>query len=172
MLGWVLLTSGSDEVLITTAGGKTLRFAESGVRAKGRTAAGIMGISLAKGDRVACVDKVEAGGKMLVVTQNGFGKRTALSEVPTQGRNTRGVISLHNKYLDLTGPVVSALVVQQDDEVTFITADGMALHTEVEAIPESGRSTRGQIVINILKGDRLSAVARLGSDIRERGKNE
>ena len=172
MLGWVLLTSGSDEVLVTTAGGKTLRFAESDVRAKGRTAAGIMGISLTQGDRVACVDKVEDGGKVLVMTQNGFGKRTALTEVPTQGRNTRGVIALHKKYLDLTGPVVSALVVQQDDEVTFITADGMALHTEVEAIPESGRSTRGQIVMNILKGDRLSAVARLGSDIREREENE
>jgi DNA gyrase subunit A len=113
------------------------------------------------------VDKVEAGGTVLVVTQNGFGKRTALSEVPTQGRNTQGVIAVHSKYLDLTGPVVSALVVQQDDEVTLITADGMALHTEVKAIPESGRSTRGQIVINILKGDRLSAVARVGSNLEQ-----
>lgn len=163
-LGWVVLTDGSRELIATTRGGKALRFTESDVRAKGRTSAGIAGIRLGEGDQVACVSAVEDGAELLVVTQNGFAKRTPLSEYPAQGRNTRGVITLHSKYLDLTGPVVSALVVRPVDQVTLVTADGMALHTEVQAIPELGRSTRGQIVMNVYKGDALTAVARLKSE--------
>jgi DNA gyrase subunit A len=159
-LGWALITDGSKEIIVTTQSGKTLRFAEETIRARGRAATGIAGIRLAEDDTVACVDVIEPGGELLVATQNGFAKRTALDEYPAQGRNTMGVTALHARYLDLTGPVVSALVVQPQDTVTLITAEGMALHTAVEDIPQSGRSTRGQIVINIYKGDRLSAVAR------------
>jgi len=159
-LGWALTTDGTKEIIVTTRSGKTLRFAEETVRARGRAATGIAGIRLAEDDAVACVDVVEQGGELLVATQNGFAKRTALDEYPAQGRNTMGVTALHDRYLDLTGPVVSALVVQPQDTVTLITAEGMALHTAVEDIPQSGRGTRGQIVINIYKGDRLSAVAR------------
>jgi DNA gyrase subunit A len=160
-LGWVCLTDGIKELMVTTAEGKALRFAETQVRPQGREAAGMLGIKLSGDDVVADADVVERGGELLVVTQTGFGKRTSLEEYPLKGRNTSGVITLHPKYRDLTGPIVAALVVQTRDQVTFITANGMVLPTEVAHIPQSARTTRGQIVINVYKGDRLSAVARL-----------
>jgi DNA gyrase subunit A len=166
-LGWVLLTDGQQELVVTTQGGKTLRLAETEITPRGRTAGGVLGIRLSRHDRVACVDVVEPGAELLVVTQNGFGKRSDLSEYPPHGRNTGGVITLHPKFMDITGPVVSARVVQADDQVTLITADGMVLHTPVQELPQSGRSTRGQIVINIYKGDRLVDVARLKADLQE-----
>jgi len=163
-LGLVLFTDGTRDVILTTALGRALRFAEDQVNTQGRTASGVLGIRLAEGDRVAYVDVVEQGGELLVLTANGFGKRTPLDEYPVKGRNTGGVITLHPKYLDQTGPIVAALVVQPEDTATLITANGMALPIEVAEIPQSARSTRGQIVMNIYKGDRLSAVARLRAD--------
>jgi DNA gyrase subunit A len=166
-LGWVLLTDGQQELLVTTQRGKTLRLAETEVTPRGRTAGGVLGIRLSRHDQVACVDVVEPGAELLVVTQNGFGKRSDLSEYPSHGRNTGGVITLHPKYLNITGPVVAARVVQAGDQVTLVTAEGMALHTPVQEIPQSGRGPRGQIVINIYKGDRLSDVARLKAELLE-----
>jgi DNA gyrase subunit A len=166
-LGWVRLTDGQSEVIVTTECGKALRLSETQIRPQGRTASGVLGIRLGKGDRVAYADVVEEPGELLVVTQNGFGKRTDLGEYPTKGRNTGGVLTLHPKFLDLTGPIVAALVVQPEDEVTFITAKGMALHTEVAQLPQSARSTRGQIVMNVFRGDRLSDVARIRVDAQQ-----
>jgi DNA gyrase subunit A len=171
-LQWVNLTDGTRDLLATTESGRTLRFSEREVRAKGRSAAGIAGIRLGKGDRVACVDVVEEGGEVLIATQNGFAKCTPLDEYPVKGRNTGGVITLHDRYAELTGPIVCALVVQPDDEVTFITANGMALHTPVSEIPQFGRSARGQIVMNIYKGDRLTAVARIRAEVRAQEETE
>ncbi len=160
-LGWVLLTDGQREVILTTAYGKSLRFSETQVRPQSRTSSGVLGIRLAEGDRVACVDVVQMPGDLLVATQNGFGKRTDLSEYPVKGRNTGGVVTLRPRYLEQTGPVVAALVVQPHDAVTLITANGMALRTDTAQIPRAARGTRGQIVMNVYKGDRLAAVARL-----------
>ncbi len=166
-LGWVRLTGGNDELILITAGGKALRFGEDQVRPQGRDAAGMGGINLATAsadapaDAVAAADVVEPGGELLVATQNGFAKRTTLDEYPLKGRNTGGVITLHERYRTLTGPVVAALVVQPEDGVTLITANGMALPTGVEQIPQLSRTARGEIVMNIYKGDRLSAVARI-----------
>ena len=110
---------------------------------------------------MACADADRGAGELLVATQNGFGKRIDLSEVPIQGRGGGGVTTLHRRYLEHTGPIVAGLVIQPEDEVTLITANGMALHSAVKQIPQAGRSARGQIVMNVLKGDRLAAVARL-----------
>jgi DNA gyrase subunit A len=159
-LGWALLTSGEQELLITTARGHALRFDESQVLPKGATAGGILGIRLGEGDRVVSVCTVEEEGQVLVSTAGGYAKRTEIAEYPAQGRNTQGVIALHDRYLDLTGPVVSGMMVRPGDEVTFITANGMALHTDVEAIPQSGRTTRGQSAIELEHGDRVVMVAR------------
>ncbi|MBN1933601.1 MAG: DNA gyrase subunit A, partial [Anaerolineae bacterium] len=166
-LGWVRLTNGRDELIVTTVGGKALRFSEDQVRPQGRDAAGMLGINLSEGngvaaaDTVAAADVIEPGGELFVATQNGFGKRTALDEYPLKGRNTGGVIALHERYYDLTGPVVAALIVQPQDRVTLITANGMALPTDVEQLPQLSRTARGEIVMNIYKGDRLAAVARI-----------
>jgi DNA gyrase subunit A len=163
-LGWAQLTDGRRELIVATAGGQALRFSEDDLRPQGRTGSGVLGMRLAEGDRVVSMDVIEPEAELLVVSQNGFGKRSPLDEYPVQGRNTRGVIALHGKYHEQTGPLVAALAVRPDDEVALITANGMALHTPVEQISPSARSTRGQIVMNIYKGDRLSDVARLRGD--------
>lgn len=167
-LGWALLTDGQQELLITTALGSTLRFPEDQVLAKGRGAGGILGIRLGPGDRVAGVDVVQPGGELLIATHNGFAKRTPLAEYPAKSRGTGGVITLHERYLELTGPIVAAPVVQPGDEVTLITANGMALHTPVSQIPPAGRTARGQVAIHIYKGDSLSAVARIAKDMEDK----
>jgi DNA gyrase subunit A len=159
-LGWALSTDGKRELLVTTARGQALRLAESEVLPKGAAAGGILGIRLAEGDDVVSVRAVEEDGEVLITTANGVAKRTAMAEYPAQGRNTQGVIALHHRYLDTTGPVVSGLVVRPEDGITFITAKGMALYTDVTAIPQSGRTTRGQVVINLEHDDRIIAVAR------------
>jgi DNA gyrase subunit A len=167
-LGWVQVTDGRHDLILTTARAKTLRFSEEEVRARGRTASGIRAIRLAEEDRVAYADVIPASDsaalELLLVTENGFGKRVALDEYPAQGRGTGGVITLHRRYREQTGLVVAGLVVQSRDEVTLITGKGMALHTAVAHIPQAGRSARGQIVMNVLKGDRLTAVARIPAD--------
>jgi DNA gyrase subunit A len=162
-LGWALLTDGAQELLVTTARGQALRFAESEVLPKGVAAGGILGIRLSEGDQVVSVCVVEEGGEVLVSTAGGYAKRTDISEYPAQGRNTQGVIALHDRYLDLTGPVVSGMVVHPGEGMVFITANGMALYIDAEAIPQSGRTTRGQIVIELEHGDRVLAVARRGT---------
>ena len=171
-LGWALLTDERHDLILTTQSARTLRFPIEQVRARGRTASGIRAIRLEEGDRVAYADVIsvsdsgaaesatgEDAWELLLVTENGFGKRTLLDEYPVQGRGTGGVTSLHRRYLEQTGPVVAGVVVRPNDEVTLITGNGMALHTAVEQIPQVGRSARGQIVMNVLKGDRLTAVA-------------
>jgi DNA gyrase subunit A len=159
-LVWALPTDGQRELLVTTARGQTLRFAESEVLPKGAAAGGILGIRLIEGDRVVSVCAVEEDAEVLIATANGIAKRTAIAEYPSQGRNTQGVIALHAKYLASTGPVVAGLVVCSQDRITFLTANGMALHTDAAAIPQSGRTTRGQFVISLDADDRVVNVVR------------
>ena len=159
-LGWAQLTDGQRDLLMTTARGKTLRFSEGQVRPQGLGASGVLGIRLVKGDHVACTDVTREDGELVVVTQNGFGKRTDLGEFPQKGRNTGGVIVLPPKYLDQTGPIVAALVVRPDDQVTLITEGSTTLHTHGARFPQLGRSARGQTVMNVPQGDRISTVIR------------
>jgi len=159
-LGWALCTDGERELLVTTARGQALRFAESEVLPKGAAAGGILGIRLTERDQVVSVCVIEEDGEVLIATANGLAKRTEMAEYPRQGRNTQGVIALHDKYLDATGSVISGLVVRPGDGITFVTANSMALYTDVVAIPQSGRTTRGQVVISLEPDDRVIAVLR------------
>jgi DNA gyrase subunit A len=160
-LGWVKLTHGNQDVIIVTEQGQAIRFSEEEVRPMGRTAAGVMSIKLGRGDRVASMDIVRPQSDLLVATAKGYGKRTPLDEYPTQARYGQGVITLSHRYLDQTGTVVAARVVEEKDEVTFISAEGMVLRTEVENISQMGRNARGSSVMNLRKGDRLASIARL-----------
>ena len=160
-LGWVKLTRGDQEVIIVTERGQAIRFSEEEVRPMGRSAGGVMSIKLDGGDRVASMDVVRPQSDFLIVTTKGYGKRTPLSEYPTQGRHGRGVVTLSSRYLDRTGPINAARVVKEGDEVTFISAEGMVLRTDVEGIPRMGRSTRGSRVMNLREGDTMASIARL-----------
>ncbi|MGQ9768858.1 MAG: DNA gyrase C-terminal beta-propeller domain-containing protein, partial [Anaerolineae bacterium] len=156
-----------QDFIIVTAAGKALRFSEEEVRAMGRTAAGVMAIDLRDGDTVAAFDVVEPNGDLLIITRNGYGKRTPLAEYPRHSRNTGGQWTLDHRQLDKTGRIVTARVVQARDQVTIITANGIALRTPVAAISQMGRMTRGVRIVNPDNGDTVAAVARLAAAVEE-----
>ncbi|MDI6695764.1 MAG: DNA gyrase subunit A [Anaerolineales bacterium] len=163
MLGWARLTSGKDEVILVTEQGQALRFAESEVRSMGRSAAGVTAIKLSKDDRVTSMEVVEPGGDLLVVTTRGFGKRTPLSEYPVKSRATGGVKTIDQKALGRIGTVTSARVVQEQDEITFMSSCGVVLRTKVKDITRSGRATRGVMLMNLQPGDAVASVARVSN---------
>ena len=166
-LGWARATGGEQEFIIVTAGGRALRFAESEVRAMGRTAAGVLAIQLGTGDAVASFDVVEPDGDLLIITQHGYGKRTSLAEFTAHSRNTGGQWALAHDRVDETGKVAAAHVVQGEDQVSIITSNGIALRTLVEAISQMGRMTRGVRIVNLDDGDTVAAMARLAASLEE-----
>ncbi len=161
-LGWARLTSGDDDILLVTEQGRALRFHESAVRPMGRPASGVTGIRLRSGDRVASMEIVEPGGDLLIVTLNGFGKRTALEDYPRKGRATQGVLTIDHRAIPEVGHIVGARVVQPEDDLTIISTNGVVLRTRVRQIRRYGRVTRGVILMNVQKGgDTVASVARL-----------
>jgi DNA gyrase subunit A len=169
-LGWVRLTSGSDDILMITERGQALRFPETDVRAMGRTAAGVNGIRLKKGDFVTSMEVAEADGYLLVVTTQGYGKRTPLHEYPTKGRATGGVLTIDKNALRKVGLISAARVVQTADHLTMISSNGVVLRTKVEEISESGRATRGVKLMNLGNGDNVASIARIAyADLRSVG---
>ncbi len=169
-LGWARVTGGQQEFIIVTTNGRALRFAESEVRPMGRSAAGVWAIQLADGDQVASFDVVEPHGDLLVITQNGWGKRTPLKEYPVHSRNVQGVWTLAHDKLAQIGKVAAAHVVQPTDQVSIITANGIALRTAVAAISQMGRLTRGVRIVNLNDGDTVAAMARLSFKFEEETK--
>ncbi len=160
-LGWARLTHGKDELIVVTAFGQALRFSEDTVRPMGRAAGGVTGIHLRKGDRVAGVEVVEPGGYLVVVTDNGYGKRTALSEFPVKGRATGGVVAIDQKNLAAIGSVSVARVVQESDDLTVISTNGVALRIKVKDVRAMGRQARGVSVIKLGEGDSVASLARI-----------
>ncbi|HWQ04345.1 MAG TPA: DNA gyrase subunit A [Longilinea sp.] len=164
-LGWARLTSGKDDLILVTVGGKALRIAENAIRAMGRTAAGVTGIRLKGKDQVTSMEVVEPGGFLLVVTRQGFGKRVALTNYPQKGRATGGVITQDIKNMDHTGQVVSARVVQEADDMTFISSNGIVLRLKVKEISLTGRATRGVHLMDLGKGDGVASLARFPAEV-------
>jgi len=162
-LGWVKLTSGKDEIIMVTRGGQALRFKETNIRTMGRQAAGVSGIKLKEGDRLASMDVIEPGGKLLVVTENGFGKCTKLEEYPVKGRATSGVATIDQKNLPKIGKITDARVVQDEDDVTMISSSGIVLRLKVKVISMSGRATRGFKVMDLVKDSIVASVARMAA---------
>jgi len=160
VLGWVKITGEGQHIVIVTEQGKALRFDSSRVRPMGRTAAGVTAMRLANGDHVVSMEAVAPESELLVVTEKGYGKRTPLDQYPAKGRATGGVKTLANR-LEETGAIASARVVSPDDEITIITAGGIALRTAVANIARLGRATRGVRVIALQDGDTVASVARI-----------
>lgn len=160
-LGWVRLTSGKDDLILVTARGRAVRFAEKEVRAMGRAAAGVTGIRLAAGDQMAGLEVAEPDGSLLVVTEKGFGKRTPLTEYPVKGRATSGMLTIDQKSLGTIGKISSVRVVQDQDDLTLISSNGVVLRVKVKTVHLSGRATRGVHLMNLDDGDTVAAVARI-----------
>lgn len=160
-LCWARLTDGNSEIMLITSRGRALRFHEGEVRPTGRTAAGVNGIALRAGDQVASMEVVEPEASLLVVTQHGFGKRTALKEYPARSRASLGVMTINQDSLAKNGEITSARVVNEKDEVTLITSGGQVIRLRIGQISSTGRATRGVRVMNLDEGDTLASIARI-----------
>jgi DNA gyrase subunit A len=151
-------TSGEDDILIVSRSGKAARLLESAVRAMGRDTSGMIGMNVSqKGNRVLAMDVASDDQELLVVTENGYGKRTALSDYPRKGRGTMGV-----KTITLTenkGALAGALVVREHEELVFISAGGMVQRTSVRGINRYGRASQGVRLMNLKDDDTVSAIA-------------
>ena len=167
-LDWARLTDGSEDFIIVTRGGKSLRFREAAVRSMGRTAAGVMAIRLLGTDEVMSFDVVKPGADLLVLHEKGHGKRISLDEFTPKGRYTQGVWATDHRRLDELGPIVAARVVHANDQITVITSEGILMRTAVEGISRMGRSTRGVRVVNLSKNDTVAAMAVLSHEDLER----
>ena len=202
----VALTDGERDVMLFASNGKTVRFSEDRVRSMGRTATGVRGIRLAKGEDVVSLIVAESAGGIevegdddahedvidtsigididivqstdvgndevayiLTATQNGYGKRTPLSEYPRKGRGTQGVIGIQTS--ERNGKLVGAIMLGNNDEVLLISDGGTLVRTRASEISRVGRNTQGVTLIRLSKGETLQAVERLdgslGEDVEE-----
>ena len=171
-LDWARLTHGDNEIILVTEQGQALRFAENEVRSMGRSAGGVTGIRLAVKDKVTSMEVIEKGGDLLMVTTMGYGKRTALTEYPVKGRATGGVKTIARDAADKIGTITSARVVQEIDDLTIITANGMVLRTKVKDVKQAGRATRGVHLMDVKEGDRVVSIARIATaELKKVGAN-
>lgn len=171
-LGWARITSGSDDIILVTAQGKAVRFNESEVRVMGRQAAGVSGVRLSKGDHLAGMEVVQPNAELLVVTERGFGKRTPLSEYPPKSRNTGGVSTIAQKNLQKIGKIAAVRVVEENDDITLVSANGLIIRMKVKDISRTGRSTRGVRLMVLADDDGVASVARISARELQRAEEE
>ena len=151
-------TTGHDDIIMVSRSGQAARFSESQVRPMGRDTSGVRGMNVSQpGNAVLAMDVARDDQELLVVTENGYGKRTPIPDYPVKGRGTMGV-----KTITLTenkGALAGALVVREHQELVFISQNGMVQRTSVRGINRYGRSSQGVRVMNIRDDDQVSAVA-------------
>jgi DNA gyrase subunit A len=151
-------TSGDDDIIMVARSGQAARFGEDQVRPMGRDTSGVKGMNVSRGDnRVLDMDVVQPDTDLLVLTENGYGKRTDIEEYPVKGRGTMGV-----KTIGLTekkGALAGALIVREHHELVFISQNGMVQRTGVKGISKQGRPAQGVRLMNLRDDDFVSAVA-------------
>src|SRR5215208_19364 len=157
----VRMSSGKDDLVMVSKSGHAIRFNEKLARPMGRGTAGVKGMNVsAKGNEVLSLDVVDhtdTKGDLLVVTENGYGKRTPLVEYPVKGRGAKGMLTA--RLTAKKGGLAGARVVREGQELIFISQTGMVQRNAVSGISRMGRPTQGVRVMNLKKGDRVSAVA-------------
>jgi DNA gyrase subunit A len=165
----VALTDGQREVMLFTSDGKAIRFHESNVRAMGRTACGVRGIRLAEGQRVISLIIADTGD-ILIATEKGYGKRTAVDQFPTKGRAGQGMISITTS--ERNGAQVGAVLVQEEDEIMLITAGGTLVRTRVADVSRLGRATQGVKLISLSGDEKLAGLERIEPMGEENGEED
>ncbi len=151
-------TSGEDDIIMVSRSGQAARFAERQVRAMGRDTTGVRGMNVSqRGNAVLAMDVARDDQELLVVTENGYGKRTPIPDYPVKGRGTMGVRTI--TLTENKGALAGALVVREHQELVFISQNGMVQRTSVRGISRYGRASQGVRVMNIRDDDQVSAVA-------------
>jgi DNA gyrase subunit A len=165
------LTDGQHDVMLFSDGGKAVRFDENDVRPLGRSARGVRGMMIEDHQSViamlvseqenpdAPADEVKARASVLTATENGYGKRTSITEYTRHGRGTKGMIAIQQS--ERNGKVVAATLVHADDEIMLITDTGVLVRTRVSEIRELGRATQGVTLIGLDEGAKLSGLQRI-----------
>src|SRR5205085_2054975 len=147
-----------DEVILVSRAGQAVRFEESKARAMGRATGGVRGMELqGRDDAVLAMDVARDDQELLVVTENGYGKRTSIAEYRKTNRGTKGVGTI--KLTERKGALAGALVVREHEELVFISENGMVQRTSVRGISRYGRLSQGVRLMNLKDEDRVSAVA-------------
>jgi DNA gyrase subunit A len=160
-LGWVLATSGDDQIILTTASGSAIRFAERDVRPMGRAAAGVLGMRLEQGDAIVGAGRIpakaEKGLALMAVMANGYGKRTDLKEYKVQHRGGVGILTAN--VTAKTGKLVSANVTsEENEEFIAVSKKGIVIRTATKGVPLLGRATQGVRIMRMEAGDAVASV--------------
>ena len=148
-----IITDGKDEVCLASRSGKAIRFKETDVRPMGRSTRGVKGMNIGKEDKVISIIKVNPESNLLTLSENGYGKRTNISEFGGQKRGGKGVIALNTS--DRNGMMVAAVQVLDGDEVMLIGNKGTLIRTQVDQISVIGRNTQGVKVVSTREGEKL-----------------
>lgn len=163
----VKVTRGDANIMIVTQDGNAIRFNEQDVRPMGRTAAGVRSINLRENDIAVCMDIAVEGEELLVISENGFGKRTPISEYKVQKRGGTGLITY--KLSEKTGKVIGATVCKEDDELMLINTSGVAIRINVSGISVTSRSAMGVTLMRTTEEEKIAAIAKISAtdDVKE-----
>ena len=165
----VRLTSGSDEIILVTHEGMSLRFHEEDARSLGRGTAGVMGIRPAEGDFVIGLALVTQDAMLLVASGKGIGKRTPFDDYRKQSRGGKGIITM--KVTEKTGPVVGAVTVTEQDELMLMTSSGQSIRIRVAEIRETGRNAQGVKLLTLRESEVLQDISKVITDGTDAGRS-
>jgi DNA gyrase subunit A len=156
----VAVTDGKHDVMLFSDEGKAVRFDENDVRSMGRVTRGVRGMNLSAGGKVIALLVAEDGERsVLTATENGYGKRTSITEYTRHGRGTKGMIAIQTS--ERNGKVVAATLVENEDEIMLIGTNGVLIRTRVNEIREMSRATQGVTLMNLEKGEKLAGLSRI-----------
>ncbi|SFN61409.1 DNA gyrase subunit A [Dokdonella immobilis] len=155
----VQMTNGESDILLFASNGKTVRFDENTVRSTGRTATGVRGMRLAKGEKVVSLIVRDGDGDILTATARGYGKRTELAEYPRKGRGTQGVIGI--QCSERNGALVGAVQITEEHELMLISNQGTLVRTRAAEVAKVGRNTQGVTLIRLPEDENLVGLVRL-----------
>ncbi len=163
-------TNKGENVILVTHQGKAIRFNEKDIRSVGRAAQGVKGIDLADDDYLVGMGMDSEGSDVLVISEKGYGKRTDVENYRIQQRYGKGIITLN--ITDKNGPIASTKVVNKEDEIIIITAEGIIIRTRVEEISKTGRNTMGVKVIDVEEDDHVVSVGKIKPEDLEKETDE
>ena len=153
-------STGSNNIIIVTKKGKCISFSEKDVRPMGRIASGVRAIKLDKDDEVVSMELVEPDQQLMVVTENGFGKRTHVEEYKIQVRGGKGLLTYDKAKFSKTGALIGAMVVDENDEILMINSDGIIIRIRASEVSILGRATQGVKIMKVDEGSKIVAIAK------------
>lgn len=162
-------TTGTSNVIIVTKFGKCICFSEDDVRPMGRIAGGVRAIKLEKGDEVVAMEMAEEHEELLVVTQNGFGKRTRVAEYKIQTRGGKGLLTYDKTKFKKTGALIGAMVVNENDEILLINSDGIIIRIKAGEVSRFGRATQGVKIMRVAEDANIITMAKVIKEDDENG---